>query len=302
MNHIESIQDFYAMPQNRHLLKSGEPDLNKGFNVFRRWDDCKSVQSYLRRDFYRIVLTLNKGILTFPNCRIKVEEPALFIANKITPYSWEASEYEQKGWVCLFTNEFLDTNNDYNRNQIFPILNTHTVPLFRLDAISLSEITDLFEKMELEYKSDYLHKKNVLQNYLQLFLHQMQRKNESVLDNKLTIDAAHRTTFQFLELLEQQFPIKSANESLVLKSALDFSQKLAVHVNHLNHSVKKVTEKTSSQLIANRIVIEAKRMLLDTDWTIAQISSALGFEYPSYFTNFFKKHEGISPKESRTKL
>ena len=301
MNHVESIQDFYNMPQNRHLLENGEREINQGFNVFQRWDDCKSVQSYLRRDFYRIVLTLNKGILTYPNCRIQVEEPTLFIANKITPYSWEATEYEQKGWVCLFTNEFLNIANDHNLNQTFPILNTHTVPLFSLDNASLYEIKDLFEKMEAEYQSDYQYKKSALQNYLQLLLHQVQRKNELVLHNTLTIDAAHRTTFQFLELLEEQFPVKSINDSLKLRSALDFSQKLAVHVNHLNHSVKKVTEKTSSQLIANRIMIEAKRMLLDTDWTISEISSALGFEYPSYFTNFFKKHEGISPKECRNK-
>ena len=301
MNHIESLQDFYNMPQNRHLLDNGDSEINKGCNVFERWDDCKSVQSYLRRDFYRIVLTLNKGILTYPNCRIRVDEPTIFIANKITPYSWEALEYEQKGWVCLFTSEFLNVNNDYNLNQIFPILGTHTIPLFHLEGTDLLEIIVFFEKMKLEYESDYLHKKSVLQNYLHLFLHQIQRKNVSVLNNELTIDAAHRTTFQFLELLEQQFPIGSIEKSLKLRSALDFALKLSVHVNHLNHSVKKVTGKTSSQLIANRIMIEAKKMLLDKDWTIAEISSVLGFEYSSYFTNFFKKHEGISPKESRNK-
>lgn len=301
MNCIENIHDFYNMPQNKHLLNIGDHEINENFNIFRRWDDCKSVQSFLRRDFYRIVLTLNKGILTYPNFKIKVSEPTLFVANKITPYSWEATEYEQKGWVCLFTSEFVNLGNDYSLDQTFPILNMQAIPLFTLDSISLYEITELFEKIELEYKSDYLYKKSVLQNYLQLFLHQLQKRNMSVLDNRLTIDAAHRITFQFLELLEQQFPIKDIDAPLRLKGALDFSQRLSVHVNHLNHSVKKVTEKTSSQLIVNRIIIEARRMLLDTDWTIAQISYALGFEYPSYFTNFFKKHEGISPKQSRKK-
>lgn len=57
--------------------------------------------------------------------------------------------------------------------------------------------------------------------------------------------------------------------------------------------------KTPSQVIQERIVIEAKRLLSYTDKTITQITFELGFEDVSYFSNFFKKHTRQSPLEFR---
>jgi AraC family transcriptional activator of pobA len=51
--------------------------------------------------------------------------------------------------------------------------------------------------------------------------------------------------------------------------------------------------------IAERVITEAKALLRHTDWSINDIAYALGFEYPSYFNNFFKKHTGTNPKSIR---
>jgi AraC-like DNA-binding protein len=67
----------------------------------------------------------------------------------------------------------------------------------------------------------------------------------------------------------------------------------------LNRSVKQVTGKTTTNLIAARIVREAEALLQHTDWDIAQIGYGLGFEEPANFTNFFKKHTRRSPGEFR---
>ena len=112
-------------------------------------------------------------------------------------------------------------------------------------------------------------------------------------------NAAGRITSVFLELLERQFPIESAERPLQLKTAQDFAKNLAVHVNHLNSSVKEVTGKPTTTHIAERIVSEAKALLQHTDWNIADIAYALGFEYPTYFNNFFKKRTGHIPKSLR---
>jgi AraC-like DNA-binding protein len=63
--------------------------------------------------------------------------------------------------------------------------------------------------------------------------------------------------------------------------------------------VKEVTSKTTTAHIADRIVSEAKALLQHTDWSIAEIAYALGFEYPTYFNNFFKKKTGEVPKAVR---
>ena len=77
-------------------------------------------------------------------------------------------------------------------------------------------------------------------------------------------------------------------------------QNLHVHANYLNHAIKEVTGKPTTVYISERIISEAKVLLQHTDWNIAEIAYALGFEYPTYFNNFFKKITGNNPKSLRT--
>ncbi|RZK25310.1 MAG: AraC family transcriptional regulator, partial [Hymenobacter sp.] len=60
------------------------------------------------------------------------------------------------------------------------------------------------------------------------------------------------------------------------------------------------TGKTTSVHLAERVVREAKTLLLSTEWNTADIAYALGFAYPTYFNNFFKKHTGTTPSAVRT--
>lgn len=103
----------------------------------------------------------------------------------------------------------------------------------------------------------------------------------------------------FLELLERQFPIENIERPLQLKTAQDYAKNLNVHANYLNRAVKEVTGKPTTAHISERIISEAKALLQHTDWNIADIAYALGFEYPTYFNNFFKKITGTNPKTLR---
>ena len=102
-----------------------------------------------------------------------------------------------------------------------------------------------------------------------------------------------------MELLERQFPVESTENPLQLKTAQDFASSLGVHVNHLNRSIKEVIGKSTTTVITERILTEAKALLQHTDWAIAEIAYALGFDYPTYFNNFFKKLTGTNPTTLR---
>ena len=71
------------------------------------------------------------------------------------------------------------------------------------------------------------------------------------------------------------------------------------YVNHLNHAVKEVTGKSPSVLISARIINEAKALLKYSDWSVSDIAFSLGFEYPTYFNQFFKKNTGVTPLSLR---
>ncbi|WP_246343866.1 helix-turn-helix domain-containing protein [Adhaeribacter radiodurans] len=108
--------------------------------------------------------------------------------------------------------------------------------------------------------------------------------------------AVSRLSSVFLELLKRQFLIESTDRPLRLKTALDYAQYLNVHVNYLNRAVLEVTGKPTTAHIADRIISEAKALLQHTNWNIANIAYALGFEYPTYFNNYFKRISGTNPK------
>jgi len=102
-----------------------------------------------------------------------------------------------------------------------------------------------------------------------------------------------------LELLERQFPIDDNHQAVNLRSASDYASQLSIHVNHLNTAVKETTQKTTSQIIAERILKEAKILLKHSAWSVSEIAFALGFAEVTHINNFFKKHIQISPLKFR---
>ncbi|WP_259067906.1 helix-turn-helix domain-containing protein [Mucilaginibacter sp. X4EP1] len=114
-----------------------------------------------------------------------------------------------------------------------------------------------------------------------------------------TSNGALRLTITFLKLLEQQFPIGSIGHKMKYRFPVDFADMLSVHVNHLNRSLKDITGKTTSQLIAERITKEASGLLLYTGWNICEIGYCFGFEEGPHFINFFKKNARMSPTAYR---
>lgn len=84
-----------------------------------------------------------------------------------------------------------------------------------------------------------------------------------------------------------------------LRSASDFARQLNIHVNHLNKAVKDTMQKTTSQLIAERVLQESKILLKHSNWNVGEIAYALGFTEVTHFNNFFKKHVEESPTKYR---
>ncbi|WP_313265704.1 helix-turn-helix domain-containing protein [Sphingobacterium sp.] len=119
-------------------------------------------------------------------------------------------------------------------------------------------------------------------------------------DNYFTTgNASSRISGLFMDLLERQFPIDNPKYPLTIKNPNDFAERLNIHVNHLNRSIKEITGKTTKDLITERIASEAKELLHYTDWSISDIAYSLGFEYPTYFNNFFKRVTGNTPNNWR---
>ncbi|MCB0569648.1 MAG: AraC family transcriptional regulator [Phaeodactylibacter sp.] len=151
-----------------------------------------------------------------------------------------------------------------------------------------------------EINSDYIHKYDVLRNLVFELLHFAMKMQPSMMFDKQEINASQRISTLFMELLERQFPIEENHPSIQLRSASEYAHQLNIHVNHLNRAVKETIGKTTSKIIAERILQEAKILLKHSSWNVSEIAYALGFSEAAHFNNFFKKHVQTSPSAFRS--
>jgi AraC family transcriptional regulator, transcriptional activator of pobA len=85
------------------------------------------------------------------------------------------------------------------------------------------------------------------------------------------------------------------------KEVAAYAERMHLSTFQLNAIAKTGTGRTCSELITDQIILEAKRYLLATSEQVNQVADHLGYEDPSYFIRFFKKHTGFSPEAFRQK-
>ncbi len=79
-----------------------------------------------------------------------------------------------------------------------------------------------------------------------------------------------------------------------------YAAALGLSPGHLNALCREHVRRSAGACIRGRIVLEARRLLRYTDMTAAMIVYSLGFEDPSYFTRFFTRETGLSPRRYRS--
>jgi AraC-like DNA-binding protein len=297
MEKTQSIEEFYQSKLN-WMPDNLQKEMGH-FNVFRIEDFAAHTGRalpYSRKDFFKISLIIGKTRIHYADKVVTINERALLFANPHIPYTWEQLEDNQVGAFCIFTEAFF---NHFGALKDYPVFKPGGSPIFDLPEEQTGHIRDIFEKMFVEINSEYTYKYDVLRNLVFELVHSAQKMQPATSTLYTGSNAATRVSTLFMELLERQFPIESPMQQLKFRSPTEFANQLAVHVNHLNRALKEVTGKTTSQLIAERVVQEARALLKHTDWNISEIAWCLGFEELPHFINFFKKNAQITPKSFR---
>ena len=95
----------------------------------------------------------------------------------------------------------------------------------------------------------------------------------------------------FQKLIEKNFSS--------LKLPKEYAQLLYITPNHLNAVCNDILGVSAGDVIRNRILLEAKRLLINLNLSVSEIAYRLNFNDNSYFTKFFKKYAGLTPEEFR---
>jgi AraC family transcriptional activator of pobA len=144
---------------------------------------------------------------------------------------------------------------------------------------------------------------------------------ESELGQRLGVDMVKALMLQLfitigrLQLSQQAGQVNSYNYTLLknfhklieqnfatLKLPKEYAELLYITPNHLNALCNDVLGLSAGEVIRNRIVLEAKRLLVNFDLSLSEIAYRLNFADNSYFSKFFKKYEGMSPEEFRKQI
>ncbi|MEG2162494.1 MAG: helix-turn-helix domain-containing protein [Chryseobacterium sp.] len=270
----------------------------QGFKAFQIERDSNDTRTYSRKEFYKICLTTGKSKIHYSDKTFEQEGTILFFGNPHIPYSWETISTTYVGYTILFSAEFFKNSERSESLQQSSFFKIGGTPVLKITSEQRDFLNTIFQKMITEQESDYVYKDELIRNYISLIIHESLKMepSENYEQNK---NASSRLSSVFLELLERQFPIETTANPLQLKTAQHYAQHLNVHVNYLNRAVKEITGKSTTNHITERIITEAKALLQHTDWSVSEIAYALGFEYPTYFNNFFKKQTGTNPKSFR---
>lgn len=106
-------------------------------------------------------------------------------------------------------------------------------------------------------------------------------------------------TSDFLRLYAEHLEALFAGKVRHRMTVKEFAERLFIHPRHLTNTLKITTGQSPSDLMEEAILLEAKRLLKESNWTIARIGMQFAYEEPTNFTKFFKGMTGQTPLQFR---
>lgn len=243
-----------------------------------------------RVNYYQVILCDNGcGHIWIDSNRFELKEKGLYAIakNQIVKYAFNAAS---SGKALFFSDEFIYQNpTDLGWINTLRIFNSFETSLAaQLAQGEYEELMGLYNKIEEELNADSdFARAEILNSLLKAFLFVAERnklKRNLLQKNK---DRYRNHLKEFIQKLEENYKqIRVVNY---------YADLLNITPKKLNSIVFNSFGKTAKKIIEERILLETKRLLTHTDYSVKEIGSNLGFTDPTNFNKFFKKYVGSTP-------
>lgn len=268
-------------------------DIHRDFYINTFKEHLKNhsfVEEPHRHDSYLMVFFTNgSGIHEVDFDRFEIKRGSLFVLQPGQMHHWNLSE-DVEGYVIIFSQELYNLYfgqkkiNDYNfyhsiHNRPEMVFEAEEIPMILPYFKLLIQENTLSNKMQLDKMLnllDCIHIE-IARKYSQTYSHQTHSYNVKI--------------SAFEVLLEKCFKKEKAPSF--------YAQELHITLKHLNRICKEILQKTATEVIMDRVILEIKRMLMDKQLAVSEIAFAVGYDDYSYFSRVFKKQTGFSPTEFR---
>jgi AraC-like DNA-binding protein len=168
----------------------------------------------------------------------------------------------------------------------------------RIEALYLDEaqgddIRATLDAIHDEYHGEQYGAQDMIRSYLYILL---------VKASRMSAPGAPADTSRRSHLLARSFKALLEEHVVAVQDPAEYARMLHVTERALNEAVRRALGQTSAQLVRDRLMLEAKRLLAHSSESITSVATQLAFEDPAYFSRCFKKHTGRTPLEFRQSL
>jgi AraC family transcriptional regulator, transcriptional activator of pobA len=271
---------------------------SKQIKIFNREiEDCRNYLSANRRDFYKILMiTGGDGIFTLSLNKYLIDKPTMIFIHPNDIISWQKTSGESAGYYLLFKKDFINHHPMLKSTiERLALFNDKSKSVICVEENDLPGFIRLWESMYNEQENQLGDE--AIQAYIQLLMIDSARMSKFVMPESTGEDYDH--IHRFFGLLEEEVSNINYEKPIKLRTAQEFADSLKLHPNYLNRILKKRTGQNVSKHIKGRLLDECKALLLQTSWTLEQISYAVGFSDQPNFNFFFKKNTGFTPNAFR---
>tara|TARA_B110000902_G_scaffold49018_1_gene55865 strand:- start:569 stop:1369 length:801 start_codon:yes stop_codon:yes gene_type:complete len=238
-----------------------------------------------RQRGYHEIMWVQKGATNFliDGDSFSVQANAFFIFPKDRIHQFLPKQVIE-GQVIRFSEDLID---DFPR-LLFSKFNP--ISEIKIEKSDNKSLELLFKLFRLEYDL-HTEKSLVITNLLKTIIYKL----DDIKQKQFPCQKAHHYSIDSFD----QFQLLLDNHILEHKKVNFYAEKLNITPRKLGETVRSILNKTTTEVISNRLLIECKRQLIYSNNSITEIAYELGFEDNSYFTKFFKKLANTTPKKYR---
>src|ERR1700722_15963510 len=243
-----------------------------------------------RHVFYLSVLfTKGSGIHEIDFNSYDIVPGSVFMLFPGQVHSWEVSK-DIDGYIFFHEREFYNLNFTHEKVENYPFFSsTENTPLIILKNEEVPGIEIRFREIVTEYRNRHLMGFQKICSLLNLLYIDLSR---------IYLPVAQRAKQNETQLMQvRRLEVLVENNFRGIKYPTQYAQMMFMSEKNLNRICKITFNKTTSDVIVDRIVLEAKRMLVHSKLSVIQISAELGYIDDSYFVRVFKKRTGETPME-----
>lgn len=195
----------------------------------------------------------------------------------------------QRGYLVLFQPEFLSHLNSLFEH--FPFFQPTSINVVALTPADQSLLRALFGQLYATFASDHPYRIPLLQAQLTIVLYESRRLYDMTCRHVEGGSDSSSFVARFLDLVERQGFVRQRVEA--------YADLLGVTPNYLSQMITSTLGRKASDIIADRVLVEARRLLRYTDLSVADIADQLGFVQATHFTRFFRRTLGVTPFQYR---